>query len=280
MLDSCVALGIKAVEVTGGGEPTLHPAFPEICQEINKRHLDCAVVTNGSRLSYGGSCALAEAKWVRFSLDAATPETYSSIRHVRPDLLGQTRGNIRALAGMRTGPEPIIGVGFVVIRENWHEVVQAANQAKQDRADNFRISAVFQSDGAAYFMDIYEQARQACAAAQSLSNNSFTVFNLFEERIDDLSRQSPGSPLCSIQNLVTYLGADQNLYRCCVLAYNPRGLLGSVKDRTLKDLWNSEEVAVKLHDFDARGCPRCMFNTKNQAIAYIVSDNPPHVNFL
>ena len=76
------------------------------------------------------------------------------------------------------------------------------------------------------------------------------------------------------------IGADLNVYRCCVLAYNNRGLLGSIANQTFSELWWSEQVANMLNDFDATGCPRCMFNKKNETIRYALNPNPEHVNFL
>lgn len=280
IFDSCVALGIKAVELTGGGEPTIHPQFSEVCHALRTRRIDYAVVTNGSRLSSDDLIAMAGAKWVRFSIDAGTSQTYTTLRRTHPESFKRVQDNIRALVDMRSGPDPVVGVGFVVTRDNWHEVAQAAAQARDNGADNFRISAVFQNAGAAYFLNIYEAAKQECRAAESLSNGAFRVFNLFEERIDDLTQQAPADPTCLIQHLVSYIGADLNLYRCCILAYNAAGLLGSLKDRTLEDLWNSEEVSLKLRGFNATHCPRCMFHGKNRTIAYAIANNPPHANFL
>ena len=137
---------------------------------------------------------------------------------------------------------------------------------------------MFQNEGAKYFEEFYEDAKELCFEAQQLETSNFKVFNMFGERMSDLVQQFPDYSFCGYQHFVTYIGADQNVYRCCNTAYNPRGFLGSLENQSFYDLWM--EAKDKLEDFDARRCPRCMFNTKNRRIAYALESSPAHVNFL
>jgi len=280
IVSDCKRLGVRAIEITGGGEPTVHKDFPTLCRHIDGEGLDYAVVTNGAALSPETVDALTGARWVRFSLDAGRAETYAAIRRSKPETFDRVRGTIYQLASRTKNKDPVIGVGFVVTRDNWTEVLQAAENAREDGVDNFRISAVFQNEGVAYFEPFYNRARELCAEAKKLQNGSFTVFNLFGDRVDDLAQRSPDQSFCGIQHLATLVCADQNVYRCCVLAYNQRGFLGSLKGQTFYDLWLSQNIGDLLRDFDARRCPRCMFNNKNRTIAYAINPNPPHANFL
>jgi MoaA/NifB/PqqE/SkfB family radical SAM enzyme len=281
VIGDCVRLDVRAIEITGGGEPTIYPQFVEMCNLIAEREIDYAVVSNGVNLNEKKLNAMLGAKWVRFSIDSGEPETYARIRHSVPDQLFRTRYNVRALVDLRnkTGNDLLIGVGFVVTEDNWKEIFQAAQNAKEDGVDNFRISAVFQNEGASYFSGFYEEAKDLCSAVQQqLQSDDFKVFNMFGERLSDLEQQFPDYSFCGYQYFTTYIGADLNVYRCCNTAYNPRGFLGSLETQSFYDLWNS--VKDKLDDFDARRCPRCMFNVKNRQIAYALEENPRHVNFL
>jgi hypothetical protein len=175
----------------------------------------------------------------------------------------------------------VVGVGFVVNRENWREVYDAASRAKDSGVDNFRISAVFQNDGASYFEDFFVEASALCSRSKvDLEDAHFTVFNLFGDRVDDLVGGYPENPFCPFQQLCTYVGSDLNVYRCCMTAYSDFGLLGSLETSRFSDLWRSEAVKSKLLKFDARTCLRCMYNKKNDVIRYALSENPPHVEFL
>lgn len=277
----CESMGVKAIEVTGGGEPLCHPNIVEMCQAILDAEIDLGMVSNGSRWTPELAHVMRGAKWIRYSIDAGCAATYSTIRKVPATTYDKVRDAVRLQRSKRgNGADPIIGVGFVVTRDNWQEVVDAAARAKADGADNIRISAVFQNEEARYFDAFGVEAAALCREAESLNDGSFRVFNLFTDRVHDLIEGKPDYSYCGFQHFCTYIGADQQVYRCCVVAYNHIGLLGSIANQRFSELWQSPQVAGLLNNFDARQCPRCMFNNKNRTIQYAVDSAPRHVNFM
>ncbi len=279
ILRDCHDMGVGAIQFTGGGEPTLHPDFGDLIEYTLELGLQFALVTNAVRLRPDWMPSLQQASWVRVSIDAGLPETYAAIRGANPKTFGQVLEKVGWLAeGIREGGR--VGVGFVVTKENWHEVQRAAQLAKDAGADNFRISAVFQPDGSEYFADFYEAASAACREAESLACDGFDVFNLFGDRVEDLAQHSPDYHFCGYQNFNTYIGADLNVYRCCGQAYNERGLIGSLKTQGFRELWEGDAKRADFEGFDASGCEVCQFNAKNRTILYALDEAPAHVNFV
>ena len=273
----CETMGVRAIEVTGGGEPTCHPQFLELCRLVLDSDIDLGLVTNGVRWSEEHTAILSSAKWIRFSIDSGCRETYAAMRKVPSAWYDTVRAAIRSVAS--TTQRPLVGVGFTVTLNNWQEVVRATERAREDGADNIRISAVFQPAGLSYFDSFAKEAGVLCRDAEELQTGTFRVFNLFTDRLRDLFEGKPDYPTCNFQKVCSYIGADQNLYRCCVVAYNRIGLLGSLKGARLRDVWFSDEVQAKLANFDPNTCPTCMFHNKNRTIAYAIDPNPQHVNF-
>ena len=305
ILDDCLELGVRAVQITGGGEPTVHPRHHEVFQAVLDRGLDLALVTNGMVFRPGVEQTLLRAQWVRFSLDAGNADTYARTRRTSVAAYERVLGNVRRLVESRQGdretrrqgdrqdvgipPSPclpvslspcLIGIGFVVTRENWPEVVDAARTARELAVDNFRISAVFQPEDERYFAGWYEQAQALCRQAEALATRTFRVFNLFGDRLEALRHKRPDHPFCGYQHFTTYIGADLNVYRCCNTAYSTRGLIGSLRDRRFRDLWRSAEKEADFHAFDARACQRCQFREKNRLIHYAIDRDPAHVGFV
>lgn len=273
IVEDCASLGVQAIQFTGGGEPTLHKGFEEVWKRALGYGIKCGLVSNGVRITPELAETVIKGSWVRISLDAATEETYCKIRRVHPNQWRQAQHGVRNLKIARDdkGGKCVIGVGFVVTPDNWHEVLDAAKLAKELGADNFRISAQFSQHDEKLFDGFAGEAALLCAEAEGLSDEHFTVYDRFRDRLQDLRFKSPEGSLCGYQFFTTYIGADLNVYRCCGYAYNDRGLVGSIANQRFKDFWMSQERFNNQLGFDARGCERCQFRKQNQALAYVLS---------
>jgi MoaA/NifB/PqqE/SkfB family radical SAM enzyme len=285
LLDDCAAMGVSAVQFTGGGEPTVHPHFDEILAAALARGLECSLVTNGVHLGLGkvSPRIASQCAWVRVSLDAAKAATYTAIRNVPARHFDAALGAVSGLREEtdRHGTGCVIGVGFVVTPDNWREIVDAAVLAKSLGAHNVRIGAQFSAENEQPFAAFYEAAAALAKEAEALSDEQFTVYNRFGEKLDDLRQRSPDYERCGYQHFTTYIGADLNVYRCCVLAYNERGIVGSLKSQRLKDLWLSQERVDAMASFRASDCERCQFNGINKVIDYATQEQHPlHAEFV
>ena len=282
ILDDCAEMGIKAVQFTGGGEPTVHPDFAEVYEYALSKGLIPALVTNGLLLQKHIPL-VAESAWVRVSIDAGTPASYASIRRVPEAQYDRVWRNIEKLVEQKKKYKKdglIIGAGFVVTAENWHEVLLFTQRARQAGVDNVRFSGVFQPDDDAYFDSFYEAASKLCKQCKDLETHDFKVFNLFGDRVEDLREHSPDYMYCGYQEFNTYVGGDLNVYRCCVQSYSMHGLVGSLKEQRFKELWASKEKKDDFAGFCAMSCNRCQFNEKNRTILYALSTDPMHVDFV
>lgn len=282
ILQDCRDMGVAAIQFTGGGEPTVHPDHHAIFQAALHMGMEIALVTNGDRLSDATIQTLGRAAWVRVSLDAGTSLTYSKIRRVHRLHFDRVLENIHHLAESRSrhGSTMQLGVGFVVTAENWHEIRLAAALAKRAGANNFRISGVFTPDNFHYHAPFFEEAVEVIDDAKNLTDDKFTVIDLYHNRMADLQEAAPDYPTCGYMQFTTYIGADLNVYTCCNNAYNPRGLIGSLQQQTFRELWEGDAKHQFFQNFDARGCPRCMFHDKNRLLHYLTEPQPMHANFV
>jgi radical SAM protein with 4Fe4S-binding SPASM domain len=284
ILDDCQSMGVSGVQFTGGGEPTVHPQFAEIVTAAHQRGLAYALVTNGTRVATRKLAPLlATAAWVRVSIDAGDSTTYTRVRHV-PE--GHFEYPFEAITQLRRerdhqGTKTVIGAGFVVTPDNWQGILRCAELAKEAGADNIRISAQFSAEDETLFRPFYREAADMCAAAERLSGDGFQVFARFGDRLSDLEQKAPDYPRCGYQHFTTYIGADLNLYRCCVYAYNEQGKYGDIKHTRLKDAWLTQDRADQMAAFDPKQCERCQFNTINRNLDYILDPiDPEHAEFV
>jgi MoaA/NifB/PqqE/SkfB family radical SAM enzyme len=284
ILDDCADIGVKALQYTGGGEPTVHPKHKEIFQYTLDKGLDLSLVTNGTVMRKGVPEILAKAKWVRFSIDAGTAKSYAEIREVPEAYYEKVLNNITSVVEARSkdpDSELVIGIGYVVTKENWHEVYDAVEQFSKLGVNNVRISAVFSPEDFEYHKEYFIEVKNLIdKAVRDFSTEEFIVFNLFGDRVEDLKQNKPDYEFCSYMHLNTYIGGDLKVYTCCNNAYNDIGDMGSLKDKTFAEFWKSDSKVKKYKKFNASSCARCMFNNKNKFVNYILEENPLHVNYV
>ena len=91
LLNTCkdfVDMGVRAVNWTGGGEPTINSHLKEAITYLGKNNIKMGMFTNGTLLDKWDlfETIVDNMTWLRFSVDAGTRETYNSIRRSRKNL--------------------------------------------------------------------------------------------------------------------------------------------------------------------------------------------------
>lgn len=266
ILGDCEALGVKAVQFTGGGEPTVHPMAKYVFRNAINRDLHVGLVTNGTRYfdEFEGM------KWVRVSLDCGTEGTYEKIR--RSKKWHDVMENLRRLGQIQG---PLVGVGFVMTRENFNELYRACEIVKDFGIPYVRVSAMFSHQGSRYYKYMLPQCKESIKRAKTLEDDTFQVIDLFSNRIADLDAGAPDYGFCGYQQFTSYIGADLKVYTCCTNAYTLHGIIGDLKDQSYAE-WLAQH---RRYDFDARSCHHCQFHDKNRAIGRMLSE-PDHIFFV
>lgn len=139
--------GMRSVIVIGGGEPTVHPTFPQMIRHMKGLGLKVGVVTNGSGMKKILEVAdvLDEQDWVRLSLDSGSDATFQAMHKPKKAItLDQICAGIAPVKEKNSKPR--IGFSFIIvwsdceanetkITSNVHEIEMAAERAKKARFD-------------------------------------------------------------------------------------------------------------------------------------------------
>jgi MoaA/NifB/PqqE/SkfB family radical SAM enzyme len=282
ILDDCASLGVKAIQFTGGGEPTVHPDHLLIFEYAQNLGLETSLVTNGVLFRPGWEHTLPKMKWVRVSIDASNPEMYAAVRRVKPEFYATALSHVTMLAAEieKQGTDCLLGVGYVLTRENWADAYEGVRRIRETGAANVRLSAMFSTEGAGYYEGMEHVIRAEIAKIKELATDRFSVVDLFGDRISDLVQHAPDYDFCGYQQFNMYVGGNLKVYRCCTTAYTRHGEVGDLTHQRLASWFYSHQKDDAYGSFSARTCETCQFNGKNRAIAYLIADNPLHVNFV
>ena len=290
LIDEFKAAGVLSVQFTGGGEPTVHPDHMAIFQKALDNELRCSLVSNGLRWDYTlAKDILPRFDWVRVSVDAGSANYYAKARNTPRSNWQRVWENVRLLAASIKASKSgtVLGLGFVVTPESYRQIPEFVAIASTSGADNIRLTALFSTDNETPFLGLYDDIKRLIVEVRaSHERDDFKVYDNFGSRFDDLKQHAPDYSFCSYQHYTAYVGGDLKAYRCCVLAYNKRGLVtgGDLKERRFDDFWKSQERKDDMNALDAHGCERCQFNSKNRALLYVMGNTasdtaPRHIEW-
>jgi len=141
-LDDMARHGVQSVMFAGEGEPLLHPAIAEFIRGAKHAGLDVALTTNGALFTeeLARNC-LPCISWMRISLDAGTPKTYSELHGVSEKEFDKTLDNLAAVARVKKelDLETTIGVQVLILPQNLSELADIAARVKDLGADNIQF---------------------------------------------------------------------------------------------------------------------------------------------
>lgn len=110
-----VELGVKGIILTGGGEPTIHPQFTEICKWLEDNEISYGINTNFIVPNF------IKPDYIKISLDGHDAESYKAIKGV--DAYEKVRENVKAYAEFKKRESPKTNLGIQKIVTSPDEII-------------------------------------------------------------------------------------------------------------------------------------------------------------
>lgn len=121
-------LGVKSIMFAGEGEPFLHKDFSLFVKTAKKADIDVSITTNGTAgTRQAWQEVLPHLTWLRFSIDAGTPEVYTKVHNVAKAYFNKAVTNIKQAIWLKRKQrlKAAIGIQFLVIQENSCDIESA-----------------------------------------------------------------------------------------------------------------------------------------------------------
>ncbi len=279
ILEDLKEMGVKAVTYSGGGEPLVYPHIAETLQKTLDNNLKLSIITNGQLLLGKSAELLAKAHWVRVSIDSCDGETFSKIRGKPPSWFDQIKENMTKFAQIKDS-KCALQINFVVHEHNFDKIYQSAKLFKEIGVENIRFSPLWNPNMHKYHAPFKQQAiEQINKSKEELTESDFEIGSSYERDFEISGGFKRRFPKCYFMQIVPAIGADQKVYFCHNKAYDNSGVLGSIKDKSFKELWFSEEAKEKFRNFDPRkSCyHQCSNDEKNRIINEMIAAGDPRV---
>lgn len=254
ILDVCSERGTKAMTITGGGEPLLHPKINEILRYADKKKIEVGLVTNGTlfkKLEHHKNLV-----WCRISsADDRTPN-YASIEY-----------------GFGINQHVDWAFSHVVTKNPNYPVIQGLiNFANWHNFTHVRlVSDLLNLEDVPQMSDIKENLK-----------DDYKV--IYQGRKDSTT----GARNCLISLLKSVI-CPEGIFPCCGAQYavynQPRDMVQKMKMGDIKDL---PKILDEQRSFNGSVCDVCYYSQYNSALKSLIKrkllekpeEKPKHINFV
>jgi len=245
ILRVCAKRGTKAMTITGGGEPLLHPQINEIIDYAGKKKIEVGLVTNGilfKNLEHHKNLI-----WCRISsADDRIPD-YDSIRY-----------------GIQINPQTDWAFSHVVTKNPDYKIIQSLiDFANEYNFTHIRLVSDVLNLEAIPSMDIIKN---------NLKNDEKVIYQ-------GRKNSTVGTECCLISLLKTVI-APEGIFPCCgaqFAIYNqPRAMIEKMKMGDIKDL---PEILDEQRYFNGSVCDVCYYSQYNE-ILKLFKETLEHINFV
>lgn len=238
--------GVQSIAWSGGGEPTLHPAWGAIMHCANLEGLQQGMYTHGGHIDADGAELLARyTSWVVVSLDAVDAETYATEKGVPASRFDAACNGIRLLAQHGA----TVGVSFLLHAQNWKRVGSMLELARALGATyaTFRPSIRFQANQPSVASECASWVTEALPTLEAISA---------EPDVEcDPSRfaayrdwHGHGYDTCYGVRVNAAVTPDGRVWLCCNRRGMPESCLGDLRTESFGAIWARHPASFKVND--------------------------------
>lgn len=256
-------IGVKAIEFSGGGEPTTHPHIKEIVTFAHSLGFDLGLVTNGYLLDRLDGC-YQMFTFIRVSIDAATPETYYKVHGV--DYFDKVVENLKLI--VESGNANQLGVGYLITGLNNSDIIPAAKFYKDIgcRFLQYRPASLETKIPDS----IWKESRELVEEAVKFANSSFQIFDAgIKWKHVSGERQYTR---CTTSCLVAVVKANGDVPMCVLKRNDESTHLGNIYKKSFKEIYFSKlhESIIDNNDLSQcrKPCKHDSYNIMQEAMRY------------
>lgn len=249
-------VGVRAVILIGGGEPLTHPKIGEFMVLCAENDIKVGLTTNGTLIDRHLSEISEICDWTRVSMDAGTQQMFDKLRPSKSgrSMFSKVVENMTALAQIKKGT---LGYSYLLqspsdgeaVVDNIDDMVSAASLAKEIGCDYFEIKPTYAWRGdvphalVVHDDDYLERAQEKILELDNLESSEFRIvhaINLKHSLAGVQALQLKDYETCPSAQLRT-LVTPKGVFVCPYWRGKASFSLGDVNDRSLGEVWDSEE---------------------------------------
>ena len=179
ILEDMHHMGVKAITLSGGGEPLTYPHILDAVRLIKDYGMDLSLISNGQLLPGDIAKEFYDAKWVRISFDSPIAHEYMNLRNVSEAAFHAVCDNMKSFAENKKY-DCVFGVNFVISKANCNHVYAAAGFLKKLGINNVKFAAMVAGEPNYHLAIKDDVIAQIHRAKQDYESDNFQIINNYE----------------------------------------------------------------------------------------------------
>lgn len=268
--------GVKAVQWSGGGEPTLNPHFNDLIRHAASVGLEQSLYTHGGHIDEERAALLKRAlTFVYVSLDECTPEAFRKTKGVnRFEAVLDGIRRLVAAPGNAT-----VGIGYMLHKDNYTQLFNMVQLGRQLGGSyvQFRPAVLYnQHNPSVLAKEDAAWVKDAIPYLKQYERDSFVIADV--ERFREYAEwETHGYSQCRWTAYQTVISPNGKVWRCTNRREQPSALLGDLTKETFAELWERSGGPCNV---DGQHCRlMCIGHNKNLALEEYMTP-VPHINFI
>ena len=257
----------KSITLNGGGEPTMSPHFKYAVELAKENHLEVGLITNGVLPIEN----INDFTWIRFSLDANSPEMYKQIRGA--DKFDQVVDNIKHTIDNKK--DTTVGVQIVVNKYNWTSLITTMHDLNELFPDidyiNIRpIESIEEPYDSNQLYVITTQLDKYFTNDKVIISDKWSIIN----------EKNHGFDYCHFANHAGVIDVHGDYYLCCHHVGNHTYKYCNINDET--SFYHSREKVIEKLENNGFNPAICPIGCRGTAVNMVLESvgKMKHKNFL
>lgn len=239
LVNSIIAMNIRAVYFSGGGEPTLYPNLSGYIEKLCNNGVECSIITNASCFDEMGLIPIADKlNYIAVSVPAIDDETFRSI--TKTDNLEKVLSLPSQIKKCHGENSPIIGSRVVLTNKNYKCVEDFLRIIKERQFDYalFKIVRDYEDNGQGLSPEEEEYLKNIIQGYEEIDDKFTNLRSIFNYR------QAPEFiNKCWINQfgMLANVSTDGRVYPNIVEIDREEFCIGNLYETSLEEMWNSEQ---------------------------------------
>jgi radical SAM protein with 4Fe4S-binding SPASM domain len=254
--------GVKAFDISGGGDPTMIPYILDLLKYIIKKGGNYSFVSNGWAMRKDLMDFVAKtATYIRISLETGDKELYCSYKNVLPFVFDKVVEHIKYISSVKH-PDTEFGVKYDVDKILYGEKhIDASLAILEELGVDY---ATFKSMAGKSALNNSEK--------EWISNylNIQANYNIIMKTkvINSIINKYP-VPQCKLTPLQVTVDGKGKVYICCYYYEDVENrCIGDLNTQSFEEIWNSERHLDCIKNIDPKECSKfdCHYFTHHETI--------------